>query len=409
MPLVSGPFLTNPDLAGPVVSGPVVSGPTAAAGPCCGPGFAALPGGFFAPHAHPAGYLLYGSAEYLLWWTRDSQLPPLLITGTPLANFGIGTPVTLFGGDSITGQQRSGGRFNLGWWLTPCQNWGVEAGYFFLGTRTQGVAFTDPGTGVLARPFVSPLGVPDSELIAFPGLSAGTFMATTKSGLWGADLNLRKALCVGCWGRLDALAGFRYLQLDETVKITEGFMGLPGSTFAGVNGTIQDKFEVNNNFYGGQIGLNGELRRGRWSLNLLTKVALGSTHQTIDISGMQVITAAPGANAVAGNFPGLLAQPSNIGRHGRDVFAVVPEVGLNLGWQATQHLKLFVGYNFLYWSNVLRAGDQIDTVVDVVPSRVNGVPVAPLVQPAGATRPAVLFKDTDFWAQGINFGLQWTW
>src|SRR5205823_10206588 len=63
MPLVSGPFLTNPDLAGPVVSGPVVGGPLPG-GPCCGAGLAPLPGGYFAPDAHPAGYMLYGSAEY---------------------------------------------------------------------------------------------------------------------------------------------------------------------------------------------------------------------------------------------------------------------------------------------------------------------------------------------------------
>jgi hypothetical protein len=199
------------------------------------------------------------------------------------------------------------------------------------------------------------------------------------------------------------------LRFNENIGITENFMGLPNGPFAGVGGMIQDNFAVKNEFYGGQLGLNSEWRRGRWSVNLLTKVALGTTHETIDIAGTQTITAAPGANAVPGTYPGLLAQPSNIGHHTHDSFAVAPEVGLNVGWQATNHLKLFVGYNFLYWSNIVRAGDQIDTVVDVVPSRLNGNAVPPLVQPAGATRPMVPFKETDFWAQGINVGLQLTW
>ena len=74
----------------------------------------------------------------------------------------------------------------------------------------------------------------------------------------------------------------------------------------------------------------------------------------------------------------------------------------------TDQLKAFVGYNFLYWSNVIRPGDQIDTVIDV--NRVpRFVPPGVIVPDAGVQRPAVLFRETDFWAQGINFGVQYRW
>ena len=39
--------------------------------------------------------------------------------------------------------------------------------------------------------------------------------------LWGGDLNFRCNLYCGCWGRLDLLAGARYLELDEQLNIVE--------------------------------------------------------------------------------------------------------------------------------------------------------------------------------------------
>ena len=65
--------------------------------------------------------------------------------------------------------------------------------------------------------------------------------------------------------------------------------------------------------------------------------------------------------------PGLLAcehLPKLAARS--DKFAVVPEVGFNVGYQVTPHLKFFVGYSMLYWSRVLRAGDQVDPMIDVL-------------------------------------------
>ena len=94
--------------------------------------------------------------------------------------------------------------------------------------------------------------------------------------------------------------------------------------------------------------------------------------------------------------------PSNIGRYNWDVFAVVLEFPINVGYQVTKQLRVFVGYTFLYASKVLRPGDQIDRVVNttqIPPPLAAGTLIGP-------ARPAFHFKDTDFWAQGINFGLE---
>ncbi|MGG7379585.1 BBP7 family outer membrane beta-barrel protein, partial [Escherichia coli] len=58
---------------------------------------------------------------------------------------------------------------------------------------------------------------------------------------------------------------------------------------------------------------------------------------------------------------GLLALPSNIGNFQRNRFGVVPQVGLKVGYNLTDNLRVYVGYDFLWWCNVVRPGDQIDT------------------------------------------------
>jgi len=75
---------------------------------------------------------------------------------------------------------------------------------------------------------------------------------------------------------------------------------------------------------------------------------------------------------------------------------------VNLGYRINQYVRVFTGYTFLDWSDVARPGDQIDRGVDVngVPaSRTFGVPAVP-------ARPAFAFHGSDFWAQGVNFGLE---
>ena len=57
-------------------------------------------------------------------------------------------------------------------------------------------------------------------------------------------------------------------------------------------------------------------------------------------------------------------RPTSIGIYDRDQFAVIPEFNLNVGYQLAGHLRGRVGYTFIYWTNVLRATEQIDTVIN---------------------------------------------
>jgi len=152
------------------------------------------------------------------------------------------------------------------------------------------------------------------------------------------------------------------------------------------------------------LGLNSEFRRGHWFVNSFGKIALGTMHETVNVNGAQSIVLTNGTTSTAAG--GLLALPgANIGSFSQNKFAVVPEVGVNIGYHFTPHFRVFVGYNFLYLSNVLRAADQIDTGLDV--TRIPNFPVA--AAPLGTARPAIPFRETGLTVQGLNFGLQFSW
>lgn len=368
-----------------------------------------------------AGSGFYGSAEYLLWSLKGDTLPVLVTSGSPTDQIpgAVGQPGTsiLFGGSDVADRWHSGGRFTLGYWLDGCKPLALEGSFFWLGPRgaSFAAASSAQGSPVLARPFLSlnpRQGFPtppyrDAEQVTFPGLATGSIQVATQTRLGGAEANLLCNLCCDCGYRLDLLAGLRYLELNENLIVTEGpitLLGISqGEAMVGDLVVVQDRFATRNQFYGGQLGAAARYFWDRWYVDVRGKLALGLNHQTITISGNQLILRQGGTGSVL-SFPqgGLLALPSNSGRFSRDRFAVVPEIGLNVGYLLTDNLRIFVGYSFLYWPNVVRPGQQVDLVVDR--SQIPNQPVR--VVATSLRRPAVLFRESDFWAHGVNLGLE---
>ena len=357
------------------------------------------------------------SGEYLLWWTHSSQLPALAATGAPVVTVAdgvaqIATPVPIL--NNSLGQTLHGGaRFSAGYWFGDNQIRGIDSRFLFLFRNGTSFDVNSNQFPVLGRPFFNanaPVG-PSSDIIGFPGLYAGGLSVQTENSLWGSEVNYRRNLfngqCGWC-GRIDALAGFRYLNFKEQLTITEtGFLiGQPPLTGRAPIANAMDQFRAENNFYGGQFGVTGEIRRGRWFVDARATIAFGTVSQTGEISGSQV-QAFPGVGVAA--YPGgLLALPgANIGTTTQNRFAVLPEVGLNVGYQFTPRLRGFVGYDFLYLSSVLRPAGMIDTTIDA--SRVPNFLTNPPPVLGGLPRPAPLMRTTDFFAQGISFGMSWTW
>jgi hypothetical protein len=300
----------------------------------------------------------------------------------------------LFGGKAEDSEARSGVRATLGFWLDECHHLGIEGSFFTLFQKTDSFAASSPGSPVLARPFFNVLtGNQDAELVAFPGVLAGGVEVTEISRLFGADLNLRASLLSGCCYNVDILSGIRFIGLDNNLTITENLTTLnnPGGGFI-----VQDRFGTQNRFYGGQIGFDSELRWRRWFVDMKSMFAMGSMHEVVNIAGNTVVRNPAGTTSVFSG--GLLALSSNSGHFTREIFVFAPEMTVNLGYQITNHARCFVGYNLMYLSNVVRPGGLIDTSVN---TNLLPPPIASL--PA---RPAFAFKGTDFWAQGVNLGLE---
>ncbi len=361
------------------------------------------------------------SAELLLWWNRSTQVPALVTTSSPQFNgiVGQGDTRVLLGG-SFGETYHVGGRVGVGHWFGDGECRGVDARLFWVAPSSASFSASVPPFGLLARPFfnVNPtvmtpnVGVgPSAEVVAGPGVAVGSVTATMRSTVWGAEVNYRRYLAGDACTRVDALVGYRYLGMTETLTVTESFNRVAGTNGAvgtpAVSGIITDQFRTQNSFHGGQVGLVGTVQRGRWSLDGRGTIAFGTVFQTADISGSQVLALTDGTVAMVPG--GLLAVPgANIGRFTQNRFAVMPEVGLNLGYQLTSRMKVFVGYNFLYLSSALRPGGVIDTNIDaarvpnLLPADSGGTPVFP-------PRPMPQLHPSGYFIQGINFGLVYKW
>jgi hypothetical protein len=376
----------------------------------------------------------YVRAEYLLWSMKNPSIPALVTTTNlnnaqllalgPLIRPGAlpqaGT-VVLLDQDNFHEPVFSGGRFTVGA-SGICGEWGAEATFLFLGQQAANFSAGPDPNLPLFRPFINAFtGGPDAQLVALGSLSGGITVHEATS-LWGMEGNLRRNLLCDCNRKLDFLAGFRFLELHDELNIHESLMFTRTINF--VNGTtanagdrisVFDSFNTRNTFYGGQAGLDFESKHGRWIFGAWTKVALGNMHQVVNIDGSTVFT--PAAGGTFAGKGGLFAQPTNINTYSRNRFAVVPEAGLKLGYQCTDHLSVFIAYNFLYMSTVVRPGNQIDTTVNPTQLPVNiprlggqaiqGVPLAAQGTLIGDARPAFIFHSVDHWAQGANVGLEW--
>ncbi len=369
---------------------------------------------FWSPEsdADPLRPHFYAAAEYLSWWTKADHVPALVTTGDPnnvnangrFGFLGQSSTQTLFGDGSINGGPRSGVRITAGYWLDMFQEEGVEISGFVLGQKSNHFNASSADFPVLARPFFNlNTNSEFSELVAFPGLSTGRVSVDNRSNLWGIEANQRCNLLCCCDRRIDLFGGFRYLDLDESINIVEDINGLgtAPAPFTNQRALVFDRFATHNSFYGGQLGLDSEFRRGRWFLDVKGKLGIGVTDSKVTIDGGQTFVNADGTRRQVQG--GLLALSSNIGKYHKDHFSFVPEVGMNLGYQVNDNIRVFGGYNVLYWTGVLRPGDQIDRALDV--TRIPNFPVAGTAL-GGEPRPAPTFKASDFWAHGITVGVE---
>jgi Putative beta barrel porin-7 (BBP7) len=362
----------------------------------------------------------YGSADYLLWWFKDSPVPVPLLTTTsnpgsmPVAAFNDSNTSVLLGNESLGGGVHQGARFTLGYWIDDGRQIGLEGGYFFLADKTtvrSAASSGQPGAPVLAVPFFDEdASAENTFVVASPGGFAGAAVLSLTSRLQSAELQGVVQAFDATNLHVEVLFGGRFAELTENLSFATSSTGISDPNTDLILNTV-DQFNVRNDFYGWQVGTRAQARWGNFEFRASAKLALGDMHQVANLNGFAVtnffnapaggpFTGVP-AQVVPGS--GAFVQPSNQGRFSRDSFAVAPEVGVTLGYRLTDGLRVFAGYDFLYLSEVLRPGDQIDRGINfsqTVQSAIAGNAAAV------GSRPAPTLVGSDFWAQGIHLGLE---
>ncbi len=339
----------------------------------------------------------WAHAEFLLWWQSGMNVPVL-------ATQGFNGPVLFGGNNNNLEDARAGGRIRFGTWLDRFPGLGIEGEYLGLGQETQNFSTASNGNPVISRPFFD-LGAapaaPAAKQVAGGLAGAGSLSIDLTSRLDGAAARFRRSLysANGCGyssitcsavpssTRVDSTLGYRYFQLKEALQVTE---------LSTQGGRVIDRFETRNQFDGAELGVVWQGRRGLWSLDGSMRVGVGNSQQTATISGSTILP-----NLQAGTGGILAVNGGNIGTFQRQSFAMIPELGLTLGYQMTRNVRFTTGYNLIYWGNVLRPGDQIDLDINST--------YWPFDVPVGTVRPQFQFVSSDYWVQGLSFGADIRW
>ncbi len=389
----------------------------------------------------------YGGFEYLHWWTRGMTVPSVMTTspdGTPIGEAGVlGFPTTnsLLGPGRLDVQDNAGGRFNFGFYLDPCHCSSIESDFFLLeGSRFSPLAQSPQEYAILARPYFNTIsGMQDAELVGYPGITEGSVVAVGETDFLGGGVALRRNLycgsgvhlgggklsshLAGCFNgidngcgwacsklqwlpggglmpiRVDGIVGWRAYELQEQFTITENRTATDpmGADPVGTATTMVDQFETRNTFNGAVFGTDADWSHGRWGVASRLRVSLGQMRRRASIAGRTTVTT-PGV-ATASYNAGLQALASNIGSYADNEFVAVPEVGFDAYYLLRPHMRIKAGYTFMYLTDVWRPGTVLDTSLDprLIPP--------PTV--ATAANPAFVPRSDDFWAQGINLGVEW--
>ena len=381
-------------------------------------------GKFHDNHVGPREQVWF-DAGYRLWWIKDARVSPPLVTTGPPTN---PTATTLFGNQELNYGSFNGLNVDGGLWLDCRHTIGIEMGGFYFGRQDLTPTFSSDAAGnpVLARPFTSALTITTAaDFVSFPGAATGAVAVESTSRLAGANFNFVKNLSQCEDYTLDYLFGFRYIDLAERLDVNQTSTPLNGGSLAfdggtlppGVGLSLADSFTTRNQFYGGMFGTRGEVRFGPAFLDLMSTIAFGPNHEVLQVYGRTTaltpggLTVPGGLLAVGGGnetIIGANGQPTafvhdgNIGRYTTNRFIIAPEVGLQAGAYVTSHIKLSVGYNFLFMSDVLRPGTQISQQINT-----RFVPSSPAFgSTSGQPVPIVTGAREDFHAQGLTFSAE---
>lgn len=345
---------------------------------------------------------IWGSAEYLYWWTEDSPVSVPLITqnNNPSAFGFINEPGTqiIFGSGSSRNAFKlggiNGGRLTIGGWIDDESRYGMEGSIF--GSSQAKDSFRASSVGgkvpILNIPFFSTQSAKENVLV---NRLPNTASVSDTFQPFGLEVNSLYRLQNGMPFPLIFLMGFRYIKVTEDFTLNDAVFNNPSIPNAVLN--VNDNFSTKNNFYGIQVGARSNFVYCQLMGEVTAKVALGENYQRLIISGQTNLN-----NRTILQRIGLFAEPSNIGTFKHNQLAVVSEVQAKIGYNLNQHVRPFITYNCIYMNNILRPGKQIDRNINLSQNRlIGGTGIL-----SGSAAPSATFNGTGMWMQGVSVGIE---
>jgi hypothetical protein len=341
---------------------------------------------------HPEFFAV--EAEYLLWKYRGTTLPPLVSSGSSV----------LFGNQEVNKDAMNGGRLRIVGAEDEYSLFSWDIAGFFLAPQSTKYGANSNQASVLGRPYYDTIVGSDANLlVGFPGAFRGGVYATLQTTFYGAETNVGMSTSDG---NQTGFAGIRYAYLEDFLNIKSQYEVLPGGAAfingrplqAGATGILEDRITARTQFYGGQIGYRGHFGYRGFGLDLRASIALGASVSEVRVVGATSVT---DVNGVTPGNGGLLGQISNGPQKDRATFAVLPEVSARVSYRFTDWFSVYAGYDFMYWSSVTRAADQVDRRIDT-----RALPTSANYNGQVGPHPHYPGTDTNFWAHGINFGMR---
>jgi len=347
--------------------------------------------------------------DYLNWRIKNGPLPTTMITaGSPNDAIpgALGQPGTqiLLGGNNSNGMDYgpfSGIRMNAGFFLDDDKIFSFEGSAFIMEQRSFNYSTaTGAGQPIVTAPFFNTNGSASSIFATVPNdlnnLPSSQIGIYSYSKLSGGEANAKARFGeVGNGFSSELLFGGKFTELEENLVYSFDSQRPSGNNIAGVQGV--DQFLTRNWFYGVQVGGGVRYDWKRFHASALGKIALGQTQQNIAISGSRStsINGSPVGDPTNGF---VYALPSNSAMFNYSAFSAIPELQCRVGYDVTKHLQLYAGYDYFYWTSVLRPGAAVDSVINT--SQRNGQALV------GAARPEMNYSPSGIWAQGMTFGIE---
>lgn len=353
------------------------------------------------PPAQEACSRFHAEVELLLRWFKPvCASVPIVSTG----NTGVlGQPgtVVVVGGvppHKFEFPMTPGIQLTLGWDRGDgAVGWEVAGFLMERASNSQHFSADANGSPGSFLPYQAPDNTYQALPFTVPGVVTGGSTAVGSTDVWGIESNLDLPFTIErgtCTFYGKVLVGGRYLDLTDRVHITNTLRLVNDPSALAIG---SDQFSTHNQFAGPQVGSTFGLAWNKLSVEMTTKFAAGLTHQTRNIDGSPLLFASVVNPQL---LPGpLQALASNIGHERANRVTLVPELSFKSRLAVTSWCSLTLGYSLLYWNKVLCPGDQMSPLVNITQLPFQG-PVS------GPLDPKPQFNHTDYFAQGLDLGIE---